>query len=88
MLALATAHLHGPHIDWGSFMPIAILGGGALIVLIVGLLGGHRAESTRARVTALVTIMTFAASLVIEIIQLQPSRPRSSRPRCGSTIWR
>ena len=37
----AVAHvLHGPHIDWGSFMPFVILGGGALIVLIVGLLGG------------------------------------------------
>ena len=68
MLTLAaTAHLHGPHIDWASFMPIAILGGGALIVLIVGLLGGHRAEGTRARVTALVAIMTFAAALVVEI---------------------
>ena len=66
-LALATAHLHGPHIDWGSFMPIAILGGGALIVLVVGLLGGPLAENTRARVTALLAIMTFAASLVVEI---------------------
>jgi NADH-quinone oxidoreductase subunit N len=70
MLSLAAAHLHGPHIDWGSFMPILVLGGGALIVLILGLLGGHRAESTRARVTALVAIMTFAASLVIEITRL------------------
>jgi NADH-quinone oxidoreductase subunit N len=68
-LALATAHLHGPHIAWGSFMPIAVLGGGALIVLIIGLLGGPLAENTRARVTALVAITTFAASLVVEIIQ-------------------
>jgi NADH-quinone oxidoreductase subunit N len=67
MLTLATAHLHGPHIAWGSFMPILILGGGALIVLIVGLLGGPLAESVRARVTALVAIMAFVASLVIEI---------------------
>jgi NADH-quinone oxidoreductase subunit N len=67
MLTLATAHLHGPHIAWGSFMPILILGGGALIVLIVGLLGGPLAESIRARVTALVAIMAFVASLVIEI---------------------
>jgi NADH-quinone oxidoreductase subunit N len=65
--ALAAARLHGPHIDWASFMPIAILGGGALIVLIVGLLGGHRAEGTRSRVTALLAIMTFAATLVVEI---------------------
>ena len=42
MLSLAAAaHLHGPHIDWASFMPILILGGGALIVLIIGLLGGR-----------------------------------------------
>jgi NADH-quinone oxidoreductase subunit N len=66
-LATATAHLHGPHIAWSSFMPILVLGGGALIVLIIGVLGGPRAEATRARVTALVAIMTFAASLVIEI---------------------
>jgi NADH-quinone oxidoreductase subunit N len=66
-LALAAAHLHGPHIAWSAFMPILILGGGALIVLIVGLLGGPLAEGVRARVTALVAIMAFAASLVIEI---------------------
>ena len=60
-------HLHGPHISWAPFMPILILGGGALIVLIVGLLGGPNAESTRARVVPLVTILVFAASIVIEI---------------------
>jgi NADH-quinone oxidoreductase subunit N len=67
MLSLAAAHLHGPHIDWASFMPILILGGGALIVLIIGLLGGRQAEGVRSRVTALVAIMAFAASLVVEI---------------------
>jgi NADH-quinone oxidoreductase subunit N len=64
----AVAHvLHGPHIDWASFMPILILGGGALIVLIVGLLGGRDAEGVRARVVPAVAIMAFAASIVIEI---------------------
>ncbi|HEX5194156.1 MAG TPA: NADH-quinone oxidoreductase subunit N [Solirubrobacteraceae bacterium] len=60
-------HLSGPHIDWASFMPILILGGGAIIVLIVGLLGGRGAEGARARLVPVVTIAAFAASIVIEI---------------------
>jgi NADH-quinone oxidoreductase subunit N len=69
MLSLAAVahHLHGPHIAWAPFMPILILGGGALIVLILGLLGGKDAEGIRARVVPLVAIMAFAASIVIEI---------------------
>ena len=44
-LILAAAQLKGPHIDWASFMPFVILGVGALVVLMVGLLragGAHR----------------------------------------------
>jgi NADH-quinone oxidoreductase subunit N len=65
--AAVAHHLHGPHIDWASFMPILILGGGALIVLILGLMGGRGAEGARARVVPVVAIMAFAASIVIEI---------------------
>ena len=36
---LAAAHIKGPHIDWLSLMPLLILGGGALVVLLLGLLG-------------------------------------------------
>jgi NADH-quinone oxidoreductase subunit N len=71
LTSAAVAHvLHGPHIDWASFMPILILGGGALIVLIVGLLGGRGHERVRAVVVPAVAIAAFAASIVIEITRL------------------
>ena len=67
----AVAHvLHGPHIDWGSFMPFVILGGGALVVLIVGLLGGSSAEGVRGRVVPVVAIVALAATIVLEISRL------------------
>jgi hypothetical protein len=36
---LATAHLKGPHIDFAALSPLVALLGGAVIVLLVGLLG-------------------------------------------------
>jgi NADH-quinone oxidoreductase subunit N len=64
---LATAHLHGPHIDYASLMPFLILGGGAMIVLLLGIIGGASAEPARARVVSLVTVLALVASIVIEI---------------------
>jgi NADH-quinone oxidoreductase subunit N len=58
-LVLAAAHLHGPHIDWGAFMPILILAGGALVVLLIGLLG----PVARERIVPLVTIVALAAMI-------------------------
>jgi NADH-quinone oxidoreductase subunit N len=66
-IAAATGSLKGPHIDWASFMPFLILGGGAVIVLLVGLLGGGEHTATRARVVPLVTIAVLAAFMVIGI---------------------
>ncbi len=63
-LLLAAAHIHGPHIDWASFMPIVVLAGGALIVLLVGLLRGSVA---RERVVPLLTVATLVAAIVVEI---------------------
>jgi NADH-quinone oxidoreductase subunit N len=65
--AVATGHLKGPHIDWASFMPFLVLSGGALIVLLVGLLGGGDQTSTRGRVVPLVTVLVLAAFMVIGI---------------------
>jgi NADH-quinone oxidoreductase subunit N len=64
LVTAATAHLHGPHIDWASFMPFLIVGGGALIVLLIGLLPG---ETARTRVVPLVTLAALAAFMAIAI---------------------
>ncbi|MGI8715170.1 MAG: NADH-quinone oxidoreductase subunit N [Solirubrobacteraceae bacterium] len=64
LLTAAAGHLHGPHIDWASFMPFLIVGGGALIVLLIGLLPGHTA---RASIVPLVTLVALAAFMVIAI---------------------
>src|SRR5579875_3050522 len=66
LLATAT-HFHGPHIDYASLMPFLILGGGAMIVLLLGILGGASAEPLRARVVPFTTVLALAASIVIEI---------------------
>jgi NADH-quinone oxidoreductase subunit N len=66
VVILAAAHLKGPHIDWASFMPIAILAVGALVVLVIGLLG----PVARTTVVPLVTLATLVASIVIEVTRL------------------
>jgi NADH-quinone oxidoreductase subunit N len=63
-LPLAAAHMHGPHIDWASFMPFVVLAAGALLVLVVGLLRGSVA---RERVVPMLTVATLAAAIVVEI---------------------
>jgi NADH-quinone oxidoreductase subunit N len=41
-LPLATAHLKGPHVDFAALSPLIALLGGAVVVLLVGLLGSRR----------------------------------------------
>jgi NADH-quinone oxidoreductase subunit N len=65
-LILAAAHLQGPHIDWASFMPLLILGVGALVVLIIGLFG----TTARMVVVPAVTVGVLIASIVIEATRL------------------
>jgi NADH-quinone oxidoreductase subunit N len=65
-MILAAAHLKGPHIDWASFMPLLILGVGALVVLMIGLFG----TVARNVVVPLATIATLIASIVVEITRL------------------
>jgi len=61
MLPLAAAgHLRGPHIDWVSFLPFLILAGGAVLVLMVGLLG----RVARAGLVPLLTVATLVAMIV------------------------
>jgi NADH-quinone oxidoreductase subunit N len=69
---LAAAHLRGPHIDWASFMPFVILGGGALAVLMIGLFG----NVARERVVPVVTVGVLLASIVVEATRL--SHPPTS----------
>src|SRR6202000_1530648 len=57
-LIIAAAQFKGPHIDWASFMPIVILGVGALVVLLIGLLG----PVARTAVVPVVTIRVLVAS--------------------------
>jgi NADH-quinone oxidoreductase subunit N len=59
-MILAAAHLKGPHIDWASFMPLVILGVGALVVLMAGLFG----SVARRVLVPLLTIATLVASIV------------------------
>ncbi|MBV9818519.1 MAG: NADH-quinone oxidoreductase subunit N [Solirubrobacterales bacterium] len=63
-MLLAATHLQAPHIDWASFMPLVIIGTGALIVLLLGLLGN---PALRASVVPLVTLLALAAFLVVSI---------------------
>jgi NADH-quinone oxidoreductase subunit N len=59
-MILAAAHLKGPHIDWASFMPLVILGVGALVVLMAGVFG----SMARRVLVPLLTIATLVASIV------------------------
>jgi NADH-quinone oxidoreductase subunit N len=63
-LAAATHHLKGPHIDWASMMPFVVLAGGALIVLLFGLL---RAGFVRARIVPLLSLLTLGGAIAAEI---------------------
>ncbi len=62
-LPLAAAHLHGPHIDWASFLPFLILAGGAVVVLMVGLFG----RIARTTLVPLLTVATLAAAVVVGV---------------------
>jgi NADH-quinone oxidoreductase subunit N len=70
---LATAGLHGPHIYYSELMPFAILAAGALIVLLIGIMGGADAEGVRGRVIPIVSLGTLAATIVVEIMRYQHS---------------
>jgi NADH-quinone oxidoreductase subunit N len=57
-------HIKGPHIDWASLMPIVVPGGGALIVLLIGL---FRDRYVRERIVPVLTILTLAGAIAAEV---------------------
>jgi NADH-quinone oxidoreductase subunit N len=68
LLHLAAAHLKGPHIDWASFSPFVVLGVGALVVLLAGLLPGAVA---RERIVPILTLLALAISIVAEVARFK-----------------
>jgi len=63
-LILAAAHIKGPHIDWAELSPLVVLAGGALVVLLVGLIG--KAE-VRSRIVPALSLATLAGAIGTEI---------------------
>jgi NADH-quinone oxidoreductase subunit N len=64
VLVATHGHVHGPHISWSQLSPYIVLGGGALIVLLVGLL---RSEVVRRQVVPLLSLLTLAGAVGTEI---------------------
>jgi len=70
---IATAHLKGPHVDFGGLSPLIALLGGAVLVLMVGLTpgfaGGARSRWVRAQVVPALSIGALGAALGLTIWQ-------------------
>ena len=62
----AVHHIKGPHIDWASLSPLVIIGGGALVVLMFGLIS---APFVRERMVPLLTLLTLAGAIAAEIVR-------------------
>src|SRR5271155_1593397 len=63
---LATAHLKGPHIDFAGLSPLIALLGGAVVVLLVGLVGSRW---VRAQVVPALSLVALGAALGLTIWQ-------------------
>ncbi|HSZ14781.1 MAG TPA: NADH-quinone oxidoreductase subunit N [Solirubrobacteraceae bacterium] len=63
---LATTHLKGPHVDFAGLSPLIALLGGAVIVLMVGLLGSRW---IRSQVVPLLSLVALGAALGLTIWQ-------------------
>jgi NADH-quinone oxidoreductase subunit N len=61
---LATAHLTGPHVDFAALSPLLALFGGAIVVLIVGLLGSSR---VREQLVPALALLALGAALGLTI---------------------
>ncbi|HEX3392794.1 MAG TPA: NADH-quinone oxidoreductase subunit N [Solirubrobacteraceae bacterium] len=57
---LAAAHLKGPHVDFAALSPLIALLGGAIVVLLVGLLGSRR---VREQVVPALAIIALGAAI-------------------------
>jgi NADH-quinone oxidoreductase subunit N len=63
---IATAHLKGPHVDFAGLSPLISLLGGAVIVLMVGLLGSRW---IRSQVVPALSLVALGATLGLTIWQ-------------------
>ena len=63
---LASAHLKGPHIDFAGLSPLIALLGGAVVVLLVGLLGS---QWVRAQLVPALSLAALAVALGLTIWQ-------------------
>jgi NADH-quinone oxidoreductase subunit N len=63
---IAAAHLHGPHVDWAGLSPIVALLGGAVVVLLGGLLRGRWARQVA---VPILSIAALAAAAGLSIWQ-------------------
>jgi NADH-quinone oxidoreductase subunit N len=61
---LATAHLHGPHIDWAAFSPILAPAAGGVILLMLGLV---RTPVVRRTVVPILSIGVLLATIGLSI---------------------
>jgi NADH-quinone oxidoreductase subunit N len=64
-LLVLVATIKGPHIDWAEFMPFLILSGGALVVLVAGLLPGAGARERVVPALTLLTLAVFIADIIV-----------------------
>jgi len=64
--AVATATLKGPHVDFAGLSPLIALLGGAMVVLLVGLLGSQRA---RAQLVPALSLVALGAAAGLTIWQ-------------------
>jgi NADH-quinone oxidoreductase subunit N len=64
--AVATTHLKGPHVDFAGLSPLIALLGGAVIVLLVGLLGSRW---VRSQVVPALSLVALGAALGLTIWQ-------------------
>jgi NADH-quinone oxidoreductase subunit N len=65
-MLLATTHLKGPHVDFAALSPLIALLGGAVVVLLVGLLGSRW---IRSHVVPALSLVALAAALGLTIWQ-------------------
>ncbi|HTX46338.1 MAG TPA: NADH-quinone oxidoreductase subunit N [Solirubrobacteraceae bacterium] len=68
MLLATIHHLHGPHVDWIALSPFIAITAGALIVLLVGLIGDR---TIRERVTPLIALVTLGTAIAFLIAHFQ-----------------
>ncbi len=66
LMPLATAHLKGPHVDFAALSPLIALLGGAVVVLLVGLLANRAA---REHVVPALALVALAAAAGLSIWQ-------------------